>query len=44
MLKMHPEEFHYHELGMFGEGGLRFREANTIVDDMLTVSKIKDGG
>lgn len=44
MLKTHPEEFHYHELSMFGEGGLRFREANTVVDDMLTVCKIKDGG
>ena len=44
MIKKHPEEFHYHELSMFGEGGLRFREANSIVDDMLTVSKIKDGG
>lgn len=44
MLKTHPEEFHYHELSMFGEGGLRFREANSVVDDMLTVCKIKDGG
>ena len=44
MIKMHPDEFNYHELSMFGEGGLRFREANTIVDDMLSVSKIKDGG
>ena len=44
MIKMHPEEFNYHELSMFGEGGLRFREANSIVDDMLSVSKIKDGG
>lgn len=44
MTKMHPEEFHYHELSMFGEGGLRFREANNVVDDMLTVSRIEDGG
>lgn len=44
MLKTHPEEFHYHELSMFGEGGLRFREANSVVDDMLKVCKIKDGG
>jgi hypothetical protein len=44
MLKMHPEEFHYHDLSMFGEGGLRFREANTIVEDMLNASKIKNGG
>ena len=44
MLKTHPEEFNYHELSMFGEGGLRFREANSVVDDMLTVCKIKDGG
>jgi hypothetical protein len=44
MLKMHPEVFHYHELALFGEGGLRFREANKIVDDMLKASKIRDGG
>lgn len=44
MMKMHPDEFNYHELCMFGEGGLRFRDANNIVDDMLTKSKIKDGG
>ena len=44
MIKKHPEEFHYHELSMFGEGGLRFREANSVVDDMLKVLKIQDGG
>ena len=44
MLKKHPEQFHYHELPLFGEGGLRFREANSIVDDMLKASKIKNGG
>ena len=44
MSKLHPEEFSYHELSMFGEGGLRFREADSIVDDMLKASKIRDGG
>jgi hypothetical protein len=44
MLKTHSEEFLYHALPLFGEGGLRFREANSIVDDMLKASKIKNGG
>ena len=44
MLKTHPEEFLYHALPLFGEGGLRFREANSIVDDILKASKIKNGG
>jgi hypothetical protein len=44
MLKMHPSEFHYHPLEEFGEGGLRFREANDVIGNMLRSSKIKDGG
>eukprot|EP01037_Dinobryon_pediforme_P018291 gene18292-18553_t len=30
MMNKHPGEFRYHELRHFGEGGLRFREANSI--------------
>ena len=44
MLKNHPEDFNYHELSLFGDGGLRFREANNIIDDMLRVCRIVDGG
>jgi hypothetical protein len=28
MKRKYPEEFHYHVFRDFGEGGLRFREAN----------------
>ena len=44
MLKNHPDDFNYHELSLFGDGGLRFREANNIIDDMLKQCRIVDGG
>jgi len=44
MLKHHPDDFHYHELSQFGDGGLRFREANNIIDDMLKACRVVDGG
>lgn len=44
MIKHHPEDFHYHELALFGNGGLRFREANNVIDDMLKVCQVVDGG
>ena len=44
MIKHHPEDFHYHELSLFGNGGLRFREANSVIDDMLKVCQVVDGG
>lgn len=44
MLKTHPTEFNYHELSLFGEGGLRFREAGSVLDQILKTSKIVDGG
>ena len=43
MMKMHRVEFNYHELCMFGEGGLRFRNANEIIYDMVIKSKFEDG-
>ena len=44
MLNRHPEDFHYHDLKSFGEGGLRFREANTIVDEMLKSCRLRKCG
>ena len=44
MLMNHPEDFNYHKLSEFGEGGLRFREANEIMDDMLSVCHVESGG
>ena len=44
MIKHHPDDFHYHELALFGNGGLRFREANNVIDDMLKVCQVVDGG
>ena len=44
MIKHHPDAFHYHELALFGNGGLRFREANNVIDDMLKVCQVVDGG
>ena len=44
MLKHHPRDFNYHELAHFGDGGLRFREANNIIDDMLKACRVVDGG
>ena len=44
MLNKHPDKFHYHDLKCFGEGGLRFREANTIVDEMLKSCRLRKCG
>eukprot|EP01038_Epipyxis_sp_PR26KG_P005644 gene5644-7792_t len=44
MIRYHPNDFNYHELQMFGEGGLRFREANNIIDEMVRECPLKDGG
>jgi len=44
MLRYHPDIFNYHELKMFGDGGLRFREANSIIDEMMKHYKITNGG
>jgi hypothetical protein len=44
MLRHHPNEFHFHDLEHFGAGGLRFRDANSIVKDMLATCNVSDGG
>lgn len=44
MLRMHPEDFHYHPLKLFGQGGLRFREANEVVEDMMEKLSLSNGG
>lgn len=44
MMNKHPGEFRYHELRHFGEGGLRFREANSIVDEILASCKLRKCG
>jgi len=44
MLRKHPTAFHYHPLKLFGEGGMRFREANGIVDEMLQACPLSNGG
>jgi hypothetical protein len=44
MLRYHPEVFNYHELKLFGDGGLRFREANSVIDEMMKQFVITNGG
>lgn len=44
MLRHHPEVFNYHELKLFGDGGLRFREANSVIDEMMKQFVITNGG
>ena len=44
MINYHPDRFFHHELPLFGEGGLRFREANAIMDDILKASSFANGG
>jgi len=44
MLNRHPGEFHYHPLSDFGEGGLRFRDANRIIEQMLASCPLSKGG
>jgi len=44
MLKHHPHEFHYHDFDLFGQGGLRFREANDVCEKMLAACPLQDGG
>ncbi len=44
MTRFHPHLFHYHPFGDFGEGGLRFREANDVIDSLLAACRFSDGG
>lgn len=44
MLRYHPEHFYFHPLSMFGAGGLRFREANEVVEEMLASVRFSNGG
>jgi hypothetical protein len=44
MVRHHRDDFYYHELTEFGEGGLRFRDANCVVSEMLRLCKISNGG
>ncbi len=44
MIRFHPESFHYHPLSSFGEGGLRFRKAIPIIDDILNSYAFTNGG
>lgn len=44
MMRFHPEHFFFHPLKMFGEGGLRFREANEVVEEMLSSVRFSNGG
>jgi hypothetical protein len=44
MTTHYPEEFHYHAFHYFGEGGLRFREANEILKQILLNCPIINGG
>ena len=44
MLRYHPDQFHYHDLGLFGEGGLRYREANDIIENLLAECPFSNGG
>jgi hypothetical protein len=44
MLNRHPADFHYHPLSAFGDGGLRFRDANCVVEQMLAATPLARGG
>jgi hypothetical protein len=44
MLNRHPADFHYHPLSAFGDGGLRFRDANRLVEQMLAATPLGKGG
>jgi hypothetical protein len=44
MLRKYPEEFHYHPLDAFGEGGLRFRDASEVAKEMMEVCKVSYAG
>ena len=44
MVNKHANRFNHHPLPIFGDGGLRFREANCIVDEILRHHKVNFGG
>ena len=44
MIRRHPGVFMHHGYEMFGEGGLRFREANAVVGEMLSYSPVSPKG
>lgn len=44
MVRNHPEDFNHHPLPEFGEGGIRFREANCVIDEMLNNCTVSYGG
>ena len=44
MSRNYPSEFKYHPLPIFGTGGLRFREANQIMDQLVEKCSIINGG
>jgi len=44
MTNLHCDEFNHHPLSYFGEGGLRFREANSIIKEILSSCKVWNGG
>ena len=44
MVNNYPKEFHYHLFNDFGAGGLRFREANEILEKILLECPIINGG
>jgi hypothetical protein len=44
MISKYPKEFQYHAFRDFGEGGLRFREANEIVKKILLKCPVINGG
>jgi hypothetical protein len=44
MLRNHPSSFHYHDFSLFGDGGLRFRKAIPIIDDILSHYSFTNGG
>jgi len=44
MINNHAEEFHYHLFNEFGDGGLRFRDANEIIERILIDCPIINGG
>jgi hypothetical protein len=44
MLRNHSSSFHYHDFSLFGDGGLRFRKAIPIIDDILSHYSFTNGG
>ena len=44
MINKYPDEFNYHAVNKFGYGGLRFRDSTEIINQVLQICPIINGG